>query len=323
MHGLGIDIGGTKIAAGVVDVDGRIIVECDVPTPSTPEGIDLAIAQLHRELSAEAPVARIGIAAAGLVSSDRSTVMFAPNIAWRSYPIAANIRRLVGGGIPVVVENDANAAGWAEHRFGAGGGLDMLMLTVGTGVGGAAITDGRLLRGAFGAGAEVGHVQVVDGGELCGCGQRGCLEAYGSGTALERYARGAIADGGARADRLRELARSAGAVRGPHVAAAAADGDPLALELLARLGAWVGRGAATLAAVLDPAVIVVGGGVASVGRPFLEPMRVAFESHLTGRDNRPVAQVVPARLGNSAGLVGAADLAAAALGAPARVGTTS
>lgn len=311
MYAVGVDIGGTKIAAGVVDRDGTILTQETVATPPTPAGIDEAIARLYRHLSGEHPVTSIGMAACGLVSSDRRTVMFAPNVAWRSYPIAERVSALLGDGVPIVVENDANAAGWAEYRFGAGrGSTDMLMLTVGTGLGGAAIVDGRVLRGAFGAGAEVGHVQVVDDGARCGCGQHGCLEAYGSGTALERYAREALAAGVDGSARLLELCGGdADLVHGSHIATAAAEDDPLALELLDRLGHWVGRGAASLAAVLDPEILVVGGGVAANGDAFLDSIRRGYLEHLTGRDNRPVARIVPAAMGNDAGLVGAADLA--------------
>jgi len=309
MHALGVDVGGTKIAAGVVDGSGKILARQECPTPGTPEQIDAAIAGLYRLLAGSHPVDRVGIAAAGLISSDRTTAMFAPNLPWRSYPLGTRVGSQIGPAVSLVVENDANAAGWAEYRFGAGRGRDMLMLTIGTGVGGAIIAGGRLLRGAFGAAAEVGHLQIVADGFLCGCGQRGCLEAYASGPALERMATEALTAQPERAARLRTLADPGGAVRGRHVAAAAAEGDELSLDLLDRLGRWAGRGAASLVAVLDPAVIVVGGGVASVGELLLAGIRRGLADHLTARDRRPTAEVVAAKLGNDAGLVGAADLA--------------
>lgn len=307
---LGVDIGGTKIAAGVVDEHGTVLDRSTIATPSlAPSAIDEAVAELYTKLAASSPIERVGIAAAGLVSSDRATVMFAPNIAWRSYPLAARVSALIGDAVPVVVENDANAAGWAEFRFGAGVRHDMVMLTIGTGVGGAVISGGRLQRGASGAGAEVGHVQLVDGGHLCGCGQHGCFEAYGSGTALERLAREAAEADPQRGRRLIELAGRAQAVRGSHVAQAAEECDPLTLDLIGELGEWIGRGAASLAAVLDPSIVVLGGGVSDLGAPLVAAVRRGLDTHLTGQSNRPPILVARARLGNDAGIVGSADLA--------------
>lgn len=309
MYAIGVDVGGTKIAAGVVDRTGTILSRVECPTPRSPGGIDEAIARLIEELVARHEVDRVGIAAAGLVSSDRATVMFAPNVHWRNHPIAERVRSRVGRDLSVVVENDANAAAWAEYRFGTGTTDNMLMLTIGTGVGGGAIVDGRVMRGAFGAAAEVGHIQIVDGGVTCGCGQKGCFEAYGSGTALERMGRDVLAQEPDRSARLRELTSPDGTISGPAIARAAVEGDPLSVELLDRLGWWVGKGAASLVAVLDPAVIAIGGGVASVGDLLLTGIRRGLTEHLTGRETRPMARVVSAQLGNNAGLVGAADLA--------------
>jgi glucokinase len=292
VHAVGVDVGGTKIAAGVVDQAGVILSRVECPTPETPDGIDEAIAGLIIELTTDHGVDRVGIAAAGLVSSDRATVMFAPNVNWRNHPIAARVRSLVPRGISVVVENDANAAAWAEYRFGVRSNDNMLMLTIGTGVGGGAIVDGRVMRGAFGAAAEVGHIQIVDDGITCGCGQRGCFEAYGSGTALGRMGREALARQPERAERLRELTSADGLLTGPAIAQAAGEGDQLSIELLDRLGWWIG-----------------GGGVASVGELLFSGIRRGLSEHLTGRETRPMAEIVPARLGNNAGLVGAADLA--------------
>ncbi|MDN4476087.1 ROK family glucokinase [Demequina sp. SYSU T00192] len=318
MHSLGVDIGGTKVALGVIDADGAIIERREYPTPGSPTGIDEVIVAAYRELAERHAIVSMGLAVPGLVSSDRETVMFAPNVNYRNYPIAARIRTLIDDEVPVLVENDANAAGWAEYALGAGDGRDMLMLTIGTGVGGAVVLGGQVLRGAHGAGAEVGHLQIVDGGLTCGCGQQGCFEAYASGTALERMAREAVGRGSAASARLQAIAAVDGAVRGKHVALAAAEGDTLSLDLLDRLGEWIGRGAASLAAVLDPAVIVIGGGVSTVGDPLFTGIRRGFSRHLTGGENRPVAPIIPAAFGNEAGILGAADLArAAANAAPA------
>ncbi len=185
----GIDIGGTKILGGVVDEDGAILAELRVESPATDEeAIERAVCDLVRRLAAEHDVSAVGVGAAGYVDKSRSTVMFAPNIAWRDVALRAELERDLG--LPVVIENDANVAAWGEFRFGAGADVDdLLLVTVGTGVGGGLVLDGSLYRGAFGVGAEIGHMRVVPGGVLCGCGNHGCWEQYASGSAMVREAR--------------------------------------------------------------------------------------------------------------------------------------
>ena len=209
------------------------------------------------------------------------------------------------------VENDANAAGWAEFRFGVGRDVeDMLLLTIGTGLGGAVVVAGRLVLGAWGVAAEVGHMRVVPDGQQCGCGLRGCWEQYASGTALVREARAVAWSEPARAARLLEIAGGdVNLITGPSVTLAAVDGDPLSRELLAEVGRWIGEGSASVAAVLDPALVVIGGGVASAGDLVLLPAREAFVAHLSARGYRPEARIEIASMGNEAGIVGAADLA--------------
>lgn len=305
----GIDIGGTKIGGAVVAADGTVLAEDRVTSPATePEAIETACAALVARFAADHPVAAVGVGAAGYVDELRRTVRFAPNIAWRHEPLGPDLAELVG--LPVVVENDANAAAWGEFRFGAGRHVeDQLMVTVGTGVGGGIVTGGRLLRGAFGAAAEIGHLRVVPGGELCGCGNHGCLEQYGSGSALVRSARRAAAGDSMLA---RELLDRAGgdprAINGPMITLAAQEGDRFAVEQLAELGRWLGQGIASLAAVLDPAMVVIGGGVSEAGPLLLDPIREAFTHELSGRGYRPEAEIVPAELGNRAGVIGAGDL---------------
>lgn len=306
----GIDIGGTKIAGAVVDGDGQVMAEARVVSPATdPTAVETAVAALVAELAAKHPVTAVGVGAAGYIASDRSTVLFAPNIAWRNEPLGADLSRLTG--LPVVVENDANAAAWGEFRYGAGRDVDdQLLVTVGTGVGGGVIAGGHLLRGAHGVAAEIGHLCVVPEGRQCGCGNRGCLEQYGSGTALVRATREAVAGSSLLA---RDLLQRAGgdpeAITGPMITDAAKEGDRFAIEQFERLGEWLGHGLASLAAVLDPAVIVVGGGVSEAGDLLLEPLRASFARELTGRGFRPTAEVRQAVLGNRAGVIGAADLA--------------
>jgi glucokinase len=312
MHAIGVDIGGTKIAAGVVDEEGTILAQTRRATePDDASSIDHAVADVYAELSKEYEVSAIGVAAAGFVNSSRSTVLFAPNIAWRDYPLRDRVRALLDDDVRVVVENDANAAGWAEFRFGAGRDVDdMLMLTVGTGLGGAVIVDGKLVRGAWGVAAEVGHMRVVPGGHYCGCGHEGCWEQYASGSALVRDAQAAIVVDPERGATLLEMAGGdPEALTGPQITEAAQAGDPLSVSLLAHLGRWIGEGSASVAALLDPALIVVGGGVAAAGDLLLEPARTAFTDQLSARGHRPEAGLVMASMGNEAGIVGAADLA--------------
>ncbi|WP_246160502.1 ROK family glucokinase [Nocardioides humilatus] len=306
----GIDIGGTKIAGAVVAGDGTILDEARVVSPATdPEAIESTVADLVRTLAARHPVTAVGVGAAGYVDARRATVLFAPNIAWRDEPLGPELTRLTG--LPVTIENDANAAAWGEFRYGAGKDVDdQLMVTVGTGVGGGVIAGGRLLRGGFGVAGEIGHLCLVPDGRQCGCGNLGCFEQYGSGSALERETRAAASGSSLLA---RDLLDRAGGdpqrITGPLITAAAQDGDRFAIEQLASLGHWLGHGIASLVAVLDPAVIVIGGGVSEAGDLLLDPIREAFGRELTGRGYRPQAEIRAAELGNEAGVIGAADLA--------------
>src|SRR6478609_3592816 len=191
----GIDVGGTKIAGGVVDEDGTILEELRVESPATnADAIEEAIAGLVTELRSRHEIETVGVGAAGYVDKARAVVLFAPNVAWRNEDLKGELEKRVD--LPVVIENDANAAAWGEFRYGAGHDInDLLLVSVGTGVGGGVVLDGELYRGAFGVGAEIGHMRVVPDGIMCGCGNRGCLEQYGSGSALVRNVRAAARDG--------------------------------------------------------------------------------------------------------------------------------
>lgn len=312
MHAIGVDIGGTKIAAGVVDEQGTILAQTRVATVADdPASIDASIATVCRELAEQYEIGAIGLAAAGFCSPDRTSVQFAPNINWRDYPIAANVGALLGLDVPIVVENDANAAGWAEFQFGAARNVSsMLTLTVGTGLGGAIVINDQLVRGGFGVGAEVGHMRVVPNGQTCGCGLDGCWEQYSSGSALVREAKAAAVKDPVRAAMLIERARGeVSNINGPLVTAAAQEGDELSIALLAELGRWIGEGAASVAALLDPEIIVLGGGVAAAGDLLLLPAQHAFLEALPARGHRAEATFAIAEMGNEAGIVGAADLA--------------
>ena len=203
---VGVDVGGTKIAAGVVDEDGTIVTTSRRESPaSDSEAVESTIAELVLELKKEHAIEAVGVGAAGFVDVRRSTVLFAPNIAWRDEPLKAELERLTD--LPVVVENDANAAAWGEFAFGCGKDVDdFLLVTVGTGVGGGIVLDGQLHRGAFGVAAEIGHFRVVPNGRPCGCGNLGCWEQYASGSALVRDAQERVAAGGADVGGLLERA---------------------------------------------------------------------------------------------------------------------
>jgi glucokinase len=310
VHAIGIDIGGTKVAGALVTEAGDILRLERRPTPAgDPAAIVDVVVELVREVGAGQDVVAVGVAAAGFIDATQSIVYYAPNINWRSEPFRERLAERLPG-LDITIDNDANAAGWAEYRFGAGRGTtDMTMLTIGTGVGGAIVTDGRLLRGGFGAAGEIGHLRVVPGGHPCGCGQKGCIEQYGSGRALLRFA-GEIADAGGIGQALGQ-AREAngGTLDGTIVARLLQEDDPGALAALRELGNWLGQACASIGAVLDPQTFVFGGGVAIAGDLLLDPIRESFLTHLPARGFHPEPVFRVAELVNDAGVVGAADLA--------------
>lgn len=308
---IGIDVGGTKVAGGVVAEDGTVLAQARVRTPSRDAAATTdAVVDVIEQLRVDHDVEAVGVAIAGFVDAARSTVYFAPNLAgWRDTPLRADVEHRVG--LPAVIENDASAAAWGEVRFGAAREQGFVVcVTLGTGVGGGIVVDGELFRGGYGVGAEIGHIQMVEDGRRCGCGQQGCWEQYASGGALVREARERA--GEARADAEVLLGLGDGTpegITGRHVTDAAQQGDRVAVAAFDRLGHWVGQGLADLAAILDPTCFVLGGGVSEAGDVLLEPSTAAFRELLTGHGHRPVADVVLAELGNDAGVVGAADLA--------------
>jgi glucokinase len=306
---IGVDIGGTKIAAGVVDDAGRLVDRELRPTPGDDvAATEAVIVEVVRALAARNDVVAVGIGAAGWIDSDRGTVLFAPHLAWRN----ERLRDALAGRIehPLLVENDANGAAWAEYRFGAAQGHSVVVcVTLGTGIGGGLVIGGEVYRGAYGIACEYGHMTLVPDGRRCACGNRGCWEMYASGRALARDARELADESPMAAARMVELAGSVEALSGPIVTAAAADGDPAARSICTSMGRHLGRGLANLAAVLDPSIFVIGGGVSAAGELLVGPAREEFSHTLTGRGFRPEAQVALAALGPAAGLVGAADLA--------------
>lgn len=305
---IGVDLGGTKLSAGVVDEQGRILSQYKEPTPTRTEDVMAAVCEVIANLRQTFSVTAIGLGVGGFIDDQCSTVLYAKNIGWINEPLKAHLEQRCG--LPVRVENDANAAAWGEARFGAGRGESFLVcLTIGTGIGGGLVLDGRLHRGRFGTAAECGHLLVMPGGLPCACGGEGCWEMYCSGTALVREAKRLADDGTHRMAGI--LGRAGGrsdSITGAIITAAAQKGDPGALELLRQIGWWLGRGMASLAAILDPGCFIIGGGVAEAGELVLNPARESFRNHLPARGYRGEARIVPAGLGNEAGLIGAADL---------------
>ena len=310
---IGVDVGGTKTAAAVVDARGRIVDRARRATLGQDvREVEDAIAEMTDELrTRHEGVVAVGVGIAGLVDPSGDVVRTATHLAIHHEPVRARIESRVG--LPVRVENDGTAAAWAEYRFGAGGGADpVLVVTVGTGLGGGLIVGGALIRGASGTAGEIGHSVLERDGRPCPCGDRGCLEQYASGRALVREARDLVREHpGASHGLVSRCDGDPEKIDGPAVTEAAREGDPGALRAFERVGTALGHGLASVANVLDPARIVLGGGVSEAGELLLAPTRTAFALHVVGRGERPLAELVLAALGNDAGAVGAADLARA------------
>ena len=311
MLSIGIDIGGTKVLGALVDTSGTVTLEKRIPSPAQdPDQMVEVVASLITELADAAgqELEAVGVAAAGFIDATGSTVLYAPNLKWRNEPLRERLEQRTK--LAVVIENDANAAGWAEFRFGAGQGTkDMAMLTLGTGVGGAIISDGQLRRGGFGIAGELGHIRVVRDGRPCGCGRKGCVEQYASGTALLNAAKALVASNDPAAAMLAELSPSADQLTGQHIAQALLAGDSGARALIEDLGQYLGEAMGSITAALDPEVYVIGGGLSEAGELVLEPIRRSFEAEVPANGFRPVAKVVGATFSNQAGVIGAADLA--------------
>ena len=307
---VGIDIGGTKVLAGVVDVDGAVRRTASRTTPGRRVDVALveeALSAALSEVVGEDRLRAVGLAAAGFVDRAGELVRFAPHLPWRDAPVRATLA--ARWGVPVVLENDATAAVHAEVTYGAARGAeDVVLVTMGTGIGGGVVVGGQVHRGWNGMAGEFGHMQVVPDGVACECGGRGCWEQYTSGNALVRFARAQL---GARPTMLEEMCDgNPDALTGPMITAAAEDGDLVAHEAFGQVGDWLGVGLANLVAAFDPECVVVGGGVSAAGDRLLAPARAALERSLVGGRRREVPPVLAARLGPRAGLVGAADLAA-------------
>jgi len=310
---VGVDLGGTKCLGVVADAAGTIVDELRVATPRGKEATLGVVGDVAAELMVRHPrVAAVGVGVPGLVDA-AGVLRFAPNLPGvNELPIAGPLAER--SGVPVVVDNDASCAGWGEREVGAGRGHDhMILVTLGTGIGGGIVLGGRLYRGHHGFAGEIGHMVVDPNGPPCPCGQKGCWERYASGSGLGRLAREAAV--GARADRIVALAGGdPELVKGEHVTAAAAEGDAGAVAVMAAFGWWVALGLANLANAFDPQLFVLGGGLVEAGDVLLDPVRTAFLGLLDGAEHRPAIAIEPAVLGEHAGAIGAALLARSLVG---------
>ncbi len=306
---IGIDIGGTKVLGGVVDASGKIIESARRVTPAA-GGKELiaTIVELIKELNSKHEIAGIGICVAALISADQGTIVGAPNIANLSeLNFVAEIKKVFD--LPVIAENDANAAMWAEYKFGSAKGFNPVMFfIIGTGMGGGLVIDGKLFRGANGIGAEFGHMIVQPKGILCGCGAHGCIEQYASGSALMRYAKDAITADPIAGKALLDAAGVINNLTGEILTEAAKNGDQLAISAFNKQADWLGSACASYTLLLDPQAIVVGGGVVQAGELFLAPVRAAMEKYMPFAGTHLLPKVIAAKFGNDAGVIGAADL---------------
>ncbi|MEX0664569.1 MAG: ROK family protein [Acidimicrobiia bacterium] len=304
---IGVDLGGTNLRVALVSGDGEVLADEHEPTGGDFDSLVSLIAGHARALASRGGARAVGVGAAGLVDFE-GTVHYAPNLPMlRHAPLGAALSEALD--LPVVVDNDANVAAWGEVCHGAAQGCrHALVITLGTGIGGGIILDGRVYRGGHGFAGEVGHWQLDPAGERCACGEPGHWEAAASGTALGQLARAHAADG--RAPNV--LARAGGDpanVDGHEVGDSASAGEPDGVALLADYARRVALGFVGLANILDPEIIVVSGGLVELGDLLLAPLRTAFDHHLEGAEFRPSVPVVPAELGAQAGVVGAAALA--------------
>lgn len=310
MRTIGVDIGGTSVRAAVVDEHGSILDTARTATPSGQESLEEAIVSVVHELTRRHHVTAVGLAIAGFISADLRRVMFAPHLAWRNTDVAERLTSRIG--LPVLAEHDTNSAALAEHRFGAARGDQVTVhIALGTGIGAALVIGGRLFRGGHGVAPELGHLRLVPDGRPCPCGKNGCFERYCSGTALSATAVELLAaHPGVSTELGRHASDDARTLTGRQVAAAAREGDPIAQRALGDLAKWLGEGIALVADIYDPELVVIGGGVSESAPLFLDEAREHYARAQTGSGYRPLARIRTAQLGDDAGMVGAATLAA-------------
>lgn len=305
---VGFDTGGTNARASVVAPDGTILDTVSTRTPQDADGLTRTIVQMVEQLQDKHEIGAVGAAVAGFLDPECEIVRFAPHLPWRDdQPVRKDLENALG--LPVRLEHDANAAAWGEYRFGAARDTETwVFFAVGTGIGATLMHRGEIYRGAFGTAPEFGHITVVPGGRVCSCGKQGCLERYASGTSLVDCAIEIASRGGYRgSDLYREVVEKRAS--GHDIMAAARAGDGLGVAALESFSIWLGRGLAMVSDILDPSLIVLGGGVSEDADLFLDAAKASMASNIVGAGYRPLPEILCAELGAKAGMIGVADLA--------------
>lgn len=313
---IGVDLGGTKIYTALALPSGELLAEVVVPTEADGglakvlANIVATVKEVTRQAGPVLVVRALGIGAPGPLDAETGLVYFAPNLGWHNVRLKDLLQEALG--LPVGVDNDANLAALGEQVYGAGrGSRDLVYITVSTGVGGGLILDGKIYHGAGGGAGEIGHTTIDPAGPVCGCGNHGCLEALASGTAMARRAREVIAGGGG----LSILGAAGGQpnnVTAKTVATAAAGGDPEALAILADAGRALGIGVANVINLLNPGLIILGGGAMKTGPSLWQAMEGEVRRRAL-KDSLARVRIVPAQLGSRVGVLGAVALAAQGL----------
>ncbi len=310
---IGVDLGGTKIYTALAAGDGKILTETKLPTEAE-KGQEHVVGRIIETIeyvqnAAAVPpgtVRALALGAPGPLDTKKGIIHFAPNLRWHNVPIAQILEERMS--LPVSLDNDANLAALGEHVFGAGRGVaNMVYITVSTGVGGGLILDGKLYRGSADGAGEIGHMMVSPGGPLCSCGNRGCLEAVASGTAIAREAKDLVARGGGQKI-LTAAEGDPGKISAAEVAAAAAGGDPEAIFIITKAAHFIGIGIANILNLLNPSLVVLGGGVMKIGELLWKGITLKVESRTMEAARRAV-RLVPAELGGRSGVMGAIALA--------------
>jgi glucokinase len=305
---IAIDVGGTGTKGAIVDRDGDILLRVERrtdPSAGTKSILTAVEELLQRAAEVNAVVESVGIGAAGFIDARSGSVTFAPNLVYDDPHVAAAVYAQVG--LPVIVDNDANAAAWGERAFGTAVGSDnVVMLTLGTGIGSGIIVDGRLVRGHTGAGAELGHTVVNSDGPLCNCGLKGCLEQFASGQAIARMGMQAAQENPDSS--IIAFSGSLDGITAEHVAKAARQLDEPAREVMRDAGRYLGIGMSNIANLFDPEIIVLTGGVLRAGEPFLGPARDTLVAMTDAQRRRPL-RLDKSSLDRDTGILGAAALA--------------
>ncbi len=308
---IGIDLGGTNIAAGLVSEDGKILCQASTPTMNERDAIEIVqdMAALVNKLAKDygielSAIKGVGIGSPGSIDSENGVVVYSNNLKMEKFPLAKELNKLIG--LPVTVDNDANCAAMGEYVEYESKIKDFIFITLGTGVGGGVILNGNMLHGFNGAAGEVGHTVIVTDGEPCSCGRKGCWEAYASVTGLIRQTKAAMEKN---PDSLmHEYAKKEGAVTGRTSFDAAKAGDKAAQEVVNQYAVYVAEGITNLENIFQPEMICIGGGISREGEYLVAPIR-DFVSKNGYNKYMKKTEIVTAKLFNEAGIIGAAMIA--------------